>query len=663
MARVRDLMPQTGTRTQELLVRALHCRLASTSKPKFEVFFVDGPGMKDVVLAEAWGPEASAIMQKFKNGCVHIISGYSVSHKGSSYSMGNRDAKLQLSMKTIVKSAPEDAKSQAIPSSLPLTKIADITLLRNPTLVCLTGIIKESQGLTERQTKLGPGKVCNFAIMEGEVDIRGGFWGSAGEDMASKELGSSARLDLVLVSIGSDGKSVELKALDSTRISAVSEEMHKQLQEGLATGTTKSLTKVAWSGQGRNALDAKAIVTNINVLGELVQCTASAMEDSFIMDPVFEVPSCHVLDIRGPQPTHPERLAYQACAGPSCKNAKIGSSGSCIKCGSSVNVADRILLTMTIADPMGTKEVTVYHETASQILGTWPANTTQELRAALGGRLVTVRCDLRKRLAYRPTDASHGAASQASQGASQITQSAGQEQNQEKYIVLAALAEQVTAEGALQIFRADQVILTRIRGGIPTVEAAKVIMDSLEQTTYGGAVFDLLHLVVKVSGPSQRNRDGSKEVRGLCVLSGHDVILYCGPDSDAYATITSTSLNNIMSVVASYDSTSENAKLFSLRALQIMGEDVKDMFVRICKYQAAAFLAVAAGKGMENESTTSPIDLKRKCFERAQVETPEWTAKNRRLAPRNSDEIQQLVASQPVSTSSSQAAGSECPQQ
>ena len=100
----------------------------------------------------------------------------------------------------------------------PFTKTKSLEGTQSTMRHCLTGVVSHQPGHVARETRYGPGSVCNAVIKHDEHLIRCAFWRVHGEKLAEYGVGAAVALYRVLVYFANG--SWEVTATESTLIAA-----------------------------------------------------------------------------------------------------------------------------------------------------------------------------------------------------------------------------------------------------------------------------------------------------------------------------------------------------------------------------------------------------------------------------------------------------------
>ena len=186
---------------------------------KMEVHLLGGQGLDEVLFLDGWADAATQMGQTFKDKHVYRICGARKIDETPKYSTSTLPYFLRIVPPIGVNTKIEEYTASPwaeLPMHHPFTKIGSLGNNQATLRRCLLGVVSHQPGNVARETRYGPGRVCNAVIKQDDHLIRCGFWRAHGEALAQFPVGEAIALYQVLIYY--QNGSWEVAATESTEI-------------------------------------------------------------------------------------------------------------------------------------------------------------------------------------------------------------------------------------------------------------------------------------------------------------------------------------------------------------------------------------------------------------------------------------------------------------
>ena len=241
---------------------------AEEERVKSEIHLLGGDTADEILFGEAWAQNARDLGRHLEQGKVYRIAGAKYVAKSPEYSTSRLEYFIrfegrfgtQIKIEECTVSPWADA-----PLFHPLADIATLSRIGNKMQTCIAGMITYQPGLVDRETRYGPGQVCNAVIKQENHDIRCSFWRGQGAALAALPVGTVRAF--LQVNVVQSGGSWECRATEATQIVSCLADTEAEIQgatdqESVGTSLTRSC-----------AIDydtAPAILTTLSALAAII---------------------------------------------------------------------------------------------------------------------------------------------------------------------------------------------------------------------------------------------------------------------------------------------------------------------------------------------------------------------------------------------------------
>lgn len=221
---------------------------ATEARIKTEVHVLGGDSAAEILFSDAWAENAKDLVKLIELGKVYRFAGAKYIAKPPEYSTSRLAYFLRFEGRfgTHIKIAEcTDNPWADAPLFHPLADIANLSRVGNKMQTCIAGLLTHQPGLIDRDTKWGPGKVCNAVVKQGDHDIRFSFWRDAGVALSGINVGEVRAF--LQVNIVQSGGSWECHATEATQIVACPTLIEAAIkgttdQEAASTSLTKQVS-------------------------------------------------------------------------------------------------------------------------------------------------------------------------------------------------------------------------------------------------------------------------------------------------------------------------------------------------------------------------------------------------------------------------------------
>lgn len=263
---------------------------ADEDRVKSEIHLLGGDTADEVLFGDAWAQNARDLVGQLELGKVYRIAGAKYVAKPPEYSTSRLTYFIrfegrfgtQIKIEECTVSPWADA-----PLFHPLSDIATLSTIGSKMQTCIAGVITYQPGLVPRDTKFGPGEVCNAVIKQRDYDIRLGFWRDQGAALAALPVGEVRAF--LQVNVVKSGESWECRATEATQIVTCLPETEAEIKRTTdqdCAGTSLTRTK------GIDYDSTPTILTTLSALAGII-----APKVSREMHDVYELHNAAVLGV------------------------------------------------------------------------------------------------------------------------------------------------------------------------------------------------------------------------------------------------------------------------------------------------------------------------------------------------------------------------------
>ena len=628
--KIRDLAVARVVAKDQIVGRVMYPRdaMAGTT-PKWECFIMDGVTMKDILLVEAFGaPLIKKCKGELKDKKVVAIRNYQIVAKGKAMTFANRPLKLSIKSDAAI---AEQADDQSLPAQLPTVSLDAVDNLAGGCLISLLVVTKTQGAAMERDTYLGKKLVCNCDVMAAGSNIAFAAWGSFATFMADQPLQTALRCEAVLAKPQDDGVGVKLTTLDCSRLHLLVGDEARQLLDALPPdGETKALSTAHIGDNGPSVealLNAPCDIVDMCLVGRLVSTVADPSDPGGSINGIFEVPAVILQDIRGGSlaDDSSDSLLYTACS--KCFK-KMADSHSCPKCGTADTVT-RHLAHVTVSDPTGSVEATVYHDAVATLLQAVDVekDASGDIVPTCGAVLAAgAALPLVVRIRVKPNSYKPGT----------------------HMAEILGFKSSWTDAGILNVYRASPVRLQPSGAQVPPVIPNDVEANMLEQMLVHKHPCQYFRLLVDITSKrpdteSQPDVDGMTCKRVVqCAISKQSLILTQSGSLDAIHAFYSLQQKSLVSAVCSAvcDVSKDGAptvREFLVAHLHVVSNVDTDAVRKVFKFELAEVVKYFS-RAYTKVTDSTPQQAKRSATEGGVGSSPGWPSPKRRLQIRATDE-------------------------
>ena len=320
---------------------------------KMEVHLLGGQTRDEILFIDGWADGATQMGQTLVDKRVYRICGARKIDNTPKYSTSSLPYFLRvippIGMNTKVEEYTASPWAE-LALHHPFTKIQSLERTHSTMRHCLIGIITHQPGAVARDTRYGPGRVCNAVIKHDEHDIRCGFWRDHGEKLAQYGLGAAVALYQVLVYFANG--SWEVGATESTVIADCPADLAVELNAKTDhTAAGISLTQPF-------STDYDTVRTRPATLSGLASVLRPSQPRS--LSGVFEIHSVAVVGVVAVLSN--DNFQMQAC-----QQCKATVAEDTQKCSIHPDAATemRWIFSLELADQVASCKTMLYHDTAS----------------------------------------------------------------------------------------------------------------------------------------------------------------------------------------------------------------------------------------------------------------------------------------------------------
>ena len=323
---------------------------------KTEVHILGGSTVDEVLFLEGWADGARQLANAVQRGQVYRIAGTKKVHSKPRYSTSRLSYYLRLVPPLGVNSKIEvwtACPLTDLPLHHPFVELKSLQRVEESLRVSLMGVVSDQPGLTPRDTKYGPGMVCNAVIRQNDYLVRCGFWRTNGEALAANAVGDAVVLHQVNVYQRNGGW--EVAATEATQIEACPED----LRQPLLSATDLEATGVSLTHAPR--VDYNVVKTKPSTLSAL----SSVILPQHLRDlgGVYEIHSVAVLGVSSV--LNDGSFTMRSCA--KCKARVDEGSEKCESCAEPGELERRWIFSLDMADQSGNCTAMLYHDAAQDL--------------------------------------------------------------------------------------------------------------------------------------------------------------------------------------------------------------------------------------------------------------------------------------------------------
>ena len=318
---------------------------------KAEVHFLGGDSVDEILFMEGWADAAQQLLANVERGRVYRICGAKKIDSAPRYSTSRLSYFLRvippIGVNTRIE-VWEGSPTVDIPLHHPFTDFAKLQKVETSLRVSLIGVVSLQPGCTERQTKYGPGRVCNAVLKYGDHLIRCGFWREMGAELAKYAVGSKVALHQVNVYYKNNGWQVA--STEATQI----EECPAELKQVLERNTDLAAAGIALTTVAHT--DWNTVKTKPATMSGL--SSVIVQNEPRQLEGVFEVHSVAVLGVAGV--LNDGGFQMRSCS--RCKARVDGDA--CAACAEPGEIENRWIFSLDLADATGSCNAMLYHDVA-----------------------------------------------------------------------------------------------------------------------------------------------------------------------------------------------------------------------------------------------------------------------------------------------------------
>ena len=215
---------------------------------KTEIHILGGNSAAEILFGDAWAANATELPNNMELGKVYRVLGAKYIAKPPEYSTSRLAYFIRFEGRfgTQIKVAEcRDNPWADAPLFHPLADIENLSRVASRMQMCIAGLVTWQPGLVDRDTKHGPGKVCNAVVKQGDHDIRFSFWRDHGVALAEVPVGEVRAF--LQVNIVQDRGSWECRATEATQIVPCPKDVEAAIkgitdQEAPGTSLTKQMS-------------------------------------------------------------------------------------------------------------------------------------------------------------------------------------------------------------------------------------------------------------------------------------------------------------------------------------------------------------------------------------------------------------------------------------
>ena len=212
---------------------------------KTEVHLLGGKTADEILFVDAWADNARELDSRMTLTKIYRVAGGKYIGRAPEYSTSRLPYFIRLEgrfgSEVHIQEYNEDPWTD-IPLHHPFADIANLTRVSDKMQTCLAGVVSYQPGLVDRDTKYGPGQVCNAYIKRNQTTIRCSFWREQGAELATKAAGSV--IAVLQVNVIKSNGSWECHATRSTQITECPEPLKGELLQSTDLESTgHSLTR------------------------------------------------------------------------------------------------------------------------------------------------------------------------------------------------------------------------------------------------------------------------------------------------------------------------------------------------------------------------------------------------------------------------------------
>ena len=320
---------------------------------KTEVHILGGAGIDDVLFLEGWADGARQLADATQRGQVYRIAGAKKVDSKPRYSTSKLPYFLRFVPPLGVNTKIEvwtACPLTDLPLHHPFVELKSLKRVEESMRVSLIGVVSTQPGLIPRDTKYGPGLVCNAVIRQKDHLVRCGFWRVHGATLAEYPVGSA--LALHQVNVYQKSGSWELAATEATQIEACPEALRAVLLDATdlaANGV--SLTQAPH-------VDYNVVKTKPSTLSALASVILPQHRRE--LAGVYEVHSVAVFGVSSV--LSDGSFTMRSCS--KCKAQVREGIDQCESCADPGEIERRWILSLDMADQSGACTAMLYHDAA-----------------------------------------------------------------------------------------------------------------------------------------------------------------------------------------------------------------------------------------------------------------------------------------------------------
>ena len=454
-------------------------------KLKTEIHILGGSGMGEVLFIEGWADGARQLAQALQRGQVYRIKDAKKIDSKPRFSTSKLDYYLRVVPPIGVNTKIEvwvEGPSVPLPSHHPFVDLQSLQRVAGSIRVSLIGVVSTQPGLVTRETKYGPGEVCNAGIQQKEHLVRCGFWRTHGQSLSEYPVGTAVVLHQVNVYTKNGGW--EVSSTESTIIEECPQELREPLLsetnlEAGGTSLTQRLDSVDYN-------TTKTIPATLSGLASVIAPQAGVRD----LRGTFEVHSVAVLGVSSV--LSDGSFHMRSCV--KCKALVREELNQCDKCAESDGLENRWIFSIDMADQGGAAtNVMLYHDAAKEI----PFLDTTDETIDDNRKLKIIRSFRSKPWSVRVVFRKN-------------------EMKQTNYLEIKKMEPTLTTEGAVGSFRLLPAPCVASQDACPFARCADVSFDvDLGVLTVNGLAVQAVRLLVVILPPAEDELVGTPDSTNL----------------------------------------------------------------------------------------------------------------------------------------------------
>ena len=323
---------------------------------KTEIHILGGSGIEEVLFLEGWADGARQLANAVQRGHVYRIAGAKKVASKPRFSTSKLPYFLRFVTPIGVNTKIEEWTAcpfKALPLHHPFVELKSLQRVADSMRVSLIGVVSDQPGLVPRETKYGPGAVCNAVIRQSNHLVRCGFWRNHGETLAQYPVGVAVALHQVNVYHKNGGW--EVASTEGTQI----EECPAELREELLHATDLGKAGIALTAAPN--VDYNVVKTKPSTLSGLASVILPQCPRD--LEGVYEVHSIAVLGVSSV--LNDGSFTMRSCA--TCKAQVREGVEQCEYCADPSALEQRWIFSLDMADQSGSCTALLYHDAAKPL--------------------------------------------------------------------------------------------------------------------------------------------------------------------------------------------------------------------------------------------------------------------------------------------------------